>query len=172
MMGHHAGGPGRMGARGDDLAFDERPLISLMLRHRQQLGLTAEQVTRLREMRSGFEKETIRAHADLRILDIELDDLLDAEQVDMAKVEAAVRKEEALRTNLRLSRIKTIEQGKALLTPEQRERLRRMVEVAPGGGPMGQGMMGPGMGPGTGPGMMGPGGRGGMMQPGTPAQRP
>jgi hypothetical protein len=164
-----------MGFRDDDPAFDERPLISLMLRQRQQLGLTAEQVAKLRDLRSSFEKEAIRAHADLRILDIELDDLLDAEQVDLAKVEAALRKEEAARTNVRLSRIKTIEQGKALLTAEQRERLRRAVEAGPGagGGPMG--MMGPGM---MGPGMMGPGGHGGMMQPGpgaapgTPAQRP
>jgi hypothetical protein len=116
MMGHGMMGPGMMGGgmmgqgergRGggmgfhDDPAFDERPLVSLMLRQRQQLGLTAEQVAKLRELRSTFEKEAIRAHADLRILDIELDDLLDAEQVDMAKVEAAVRREEALRTNLR-----------------------------------------------------------------------
>ncbi len=162
MMGQRGMGPGggwRRGMRGD-LAFDEHPLITIMLHHRSQLGLTDEQVEQLRALRSNFEKEAIRTGADLRILELELDDLLDAEQVDLAKVEAMVRKEEATRASLRLSRIRAIEQAKTALTAEQRQRLRSAVEAweGPGAGPMGPGMRGPGP--------IGPGGRSGMVHPG------
>jgi Spy/CpxP family protein refolding chaperone len=154
MMG---GGPGMrgMGSREDRMPH-ERPLITLMLRQRQQLGLSDDQVTKLRGLRSSFEKETIRTRADIRIAELDLDELLDQNQVDLAKAEAVVRKEEGLRTNLRLARINAIEQAKALLTPEQRQRLQRLVDAMPGMG-SGPGMMGHGM---MGPGMAGPGAHG------------
>ncbi len=156
MMGRGSMGPG--GQLGDS---EERPLISLMLRFRQQLALSNEQVGKLTALRSGFEKEAIRAGAEIRVVEIELDDLLDQEKVDLGKVEAAIRKEESLRGNLRLSRVKTIEAGKAILTAEQRDKLKKNLEGGSGMGMMGSGMMGPGM---MGPGMMGPGGQGqGMM---------
>ncbi len=148
MMGPGMGGGmsrpgmGRMGRGGGRAALSERPLISLMLRDRQQLGLNDEQVAKFRDLRSGFQKDAIRAGAEIRILEIDLDDLLDQDKVDLAKVEAAVRKQQDLRTNLRLGRIKAIEQAKALLTDDQRQRLRTIVETMPGVGSGGRGMMG------------------------------
>jgi Spy/CpxP family protein refolding chaperone len=124
-----------------------------MLRMRQQLGLSDEQVAKLTTLRSNFQKEAIRAEAEIRVLEVELDDLLDQSKVDLGRVEAAFRKEESLRVGLRLSRVKAIEAAKAILTAEQSDRLRKALESGLG---MGPGMMGPGM--------MGPGGSGqGMM---------
>ncbi len=157
-MGSPGMGPmgGSMGAGGDRVALDERPLISIMLRLRQQLGLSGEQAAKLTTLRSNFEKEAIRTGAEIRVIEVELDDLLDQDPVDLGKVEAAFRKEEALRTTLRFSRVKTIEAGKAVLNAEQRDKLKKALETGPGMGMMGSGMMGPGM--------MGPGGQGqGMM---------
>ncbi len=162
MMGRGPMGPG--GRRADP---EDKPLISIMLQLRQQLGLSAEQVSKLRAMRSEFEKEAIRVGAEIRVIEVDLDDLLEQEKVDLGKVEAAIRKEETLRGNLRISRIKTIESSKALITVEQRDKLKKALEAGPGMGMMGQGMMGPGQPMGGGPmgmGMMGPGGQGqGMM---------
>jgi Spy/CpxP family protein refolding chaperone len=101
----------------------ERPWISLALQQRDQLGLTTDQVTQLESLRAEFEKEAIRRSADIQVAETELAELLRAEQVDLTKVEAALGQLEGLRTDLRLSRIKILEQGKALLTPEQRKKL-------------------------------------------------
>ncbi len=49
-------------------------------------------------------------------------------------MEAKLRQLEALRTDLRLGRLKTIEKGKALLTPEQRKKLGSLGPRASGGG--------------------------------------
>lgn len=129
MGGMMHGMPGSMRRAGPA----ERPL-TLALQHRDQLGLSAEQVQRLEALRSEFQKETIRRSADLQVAELELGELLRQDPVDLAKAEAALRKLEGLRTELRLARLKAIEQGKAVLTPEQRQKLDTLTRQAAGAG--------------------------------------
>lgn len=108
----------------------ERPLISLMLGHRHEIGLSASQVHELERLREEFQHEAIRREADQRAAEMELAALLRADPVDMGKVEAKLREIERLRADLRLARIRTIERGKAQLTPEQRARLKSVLETS------------------------------------------
>jgi Spy/CpxP family protein refolding chaperone len=101
----------------------ERPLISIMLSHRDELGLSVAQVQELERLRGEFQKQAIKHDAALRVAEMDLTALLTKDTVDMATAEAKVREIERLRADLRLDRIRTIEQGKALLTPEQRGKL-------------------------------------------------
>ncbi|MGH7419186.1 MAG: Spy/CpxP family protein refolding chaperone, partial [Candidatus Rokuibacteriota bacterium] len=119
--GGMSGGMGGMMMGGSSTA--ERPLISLALQNRDQLGLTADQVAQLESLRAEFQKEAIRRGADIQVAEMELGELLAGDSSDLGKVEAKLRQIEALRTDLRLGRIKTLEKGKALLTPEQRKKL-------------------------------------------------
>ena len=113
---------------GPDAPFlAERPLISIMLQHRADLGLTPEQVTRLEGLRDSFAREAIRRDADIRIAELDLGALLEQDPLDMTKVEAKVRELAQLQTDLRVARLRTIEQGKALLTPEQKTRLQAVL---------------------------------------------
>jgi len=118
--GHH----GMMG-RGNGA---ERPLISLMLRNREELQLTPEQIQRLEALRSDFRKGAVKRSADLQAAELELKELLRGDPVDMVKIESQVKRIEALRGEQRLSRIKTIEEGKALLIPEQRKQLGSLAQ--------------------------------------------
>jgi Spy/CpxP family protein refolding chaperone len=111
----------------------ERPLISFMLEHREQLALTPEQAARLETLRQEFTRESIRRDADLRIAEMDLAALLDQAPLDLAKVEAKVRELERLRADLRIARIRTIEQGRTLLTPEQRAKLQSLLGPSPRG---------------------------------------
>jgi Spy/CpxP family protein refolding chaperone len=88
-----------------------------------ELELSDEQAKRLTQIVSQATKATIRQHADLRIAELELRELLEADQVDLAQVEGKLKAVEGLRTQLRLSLIKAHEQAKSLLTPEQRHKL-------------------------------------------------
>jgi Spy/CpxP family protein refolding chaperone len=104
-----------------------RPLISLMLRHREELGLSREQVQSLERLRADFQRDAIRREADIRIAESELETLLAAEAVDLEQVEAKLRAIAQLGADLRLSRIRAIEQGKGLLTQEQLAKLRALL---------------------------------------------
>ncbi len=105
----------------------ERPLISIMLRHRQDLGLSPAQALELERLRADFQREAIRRDADQRVAEMDLAALLRNEPVDMVKVEAKVREAERVRADLRLARLRTIEQGKAQLTQDQRAKLASLL---------------------------------------------
>ncbi len=153
MMGPGRPGPGE--ARPDFFAH-EGPLISIMLWRAQELGLSPDQIQKLQELRTNFEKEAIRRTADIRVAEIDLNVLLEKEQADLSAIEAKVKQVAGLRGDLRFARIKTLAAGRALLSPEQLQKLMQIGHrVEPPGG---QWPMGPGQpyGPG-GPGRMGPG---------------
>ncbi|MCI0370549.1 MAG: Spy/CpxP family protein refolding chaperone [candidate division NC10 bacterium] len=149
------GGGMMRGMGGDRAPGHEGPLISLMLQMKDQLGLSLKQVQVLRDLRAAFEKEAIQRGAEIRVAEVDLREALAQEQVDLGRAEALVRKIAGLRAESRLSRIRTLEKGKGVLTPEQlakfREAGHQMARGGMGGGHMGPGMMGPG----------GPGGVGG-----------
>jgi len=105
----------------------ERPLISIMLRHRDELGLSAGQIQGLEKLRADFQQEATRYDAALRTAESDLVSLLNTDPADLGRVEAKVREIERLRADLRIARIRTIEQGKAQLSPDQRSKLRTLL---------------------------------------------
>ncbi len=111
--------------RGESAA--ERPLITLMLNWRQELALTPAQVQSLERLRSDFQREATRRDADLHAGETALGTMVQAEQVDLTAVEAKVRDIERQRADLRLARIRTIEDGKSQLTTEQRTKLSTLL---------------------------------------------
>ena len=110
-----------------------RPLISMMLHHRDELGLSAAQVESLDRLRTDFMREAIRRQADQKIARLDLMALLrpdpadPVKAVDMAQVESKVREIEKLRADMQVARIRTIEAGKAQLTPDQRAKLAALL---------------------------------------------
>ena len=160
-MGHMSGGmmgremgPDMQKGWGRRSLSHEAPLISIALEHGQELGLSPEQEKKLRDLRTDFAKESIRRTAEIRVGEIELESLLEQSQWDLAKIEPKVKQIAGLQADLRLARIKTLEAGRMVLTPEQLEKLKQVGHRI--GGMGGPGMMGPG--PHMGPGMPGQGG--------------
>jgi len=115
---------GRFGARESS---ENRPLITVMLNNKERLALTAEQIKKLETLRDNFQKQTIRHDADLRIVELDIAALLDGDLVETGKVEAKVREAEKLRADLRIARVRAIEQAKALLNAEQKKKLSELV---------------------------------------------
>ena len=105
----------------------ERPIITLMLGWRQELGLSEKQVQSLEKLRADFPREATRRDADLRAAETAVATMLQAEAFDLAGVEGKVRDAERQRADLRLARIKTIEDGKNQLTPDQRTKLSALL---------------------------------------------
>jgi Spy/CpxP family protein refolding chaperone len=105
----------------------ERPIISIMLSHHQELGLTTAQVNELERLRADFQREVIKRDAEMRVAEMDIAALLKGDPVDLAKVEAKIREVERARADLRIGRIRAIEQAKAQLTQDQRAKLARVL---------------------------------------------
>lgn len=108
---------------GDRVLGHERPVLSLALRHRAQLGLSEDQATTLQAFVDRFGKEAEERQRQIETAERELAGLLKEEPADLAQVDGKVRAIEKLRADLRLRRIQTIAEGRAVLTPEQRTKL-------------------------------------------------
>lgn len=158
MMHRGMGNGGHHGMMMGHADAAERPLISIMLQNRGELGLTPEQIQKLETLRLDFRRAAIKRSADLQVAELELAELRKKQPVDLAKVEAQVKRIETLRAEQRLSRIKAIEAGKVLLTPEQQKKLDTLGQRAGGG--HATGMTGCPMMMGGGHAMMGPSSRG------------
>ncbi len=125
-------GPGMMGSghgmRGFPQASADRPLITFMLEHKKELSLSTDQVHSLEAIRSDFQQEATQRITEIEAAEKELDGLLTRAPVDLSRVEATLRKSEGLRVALRLDRIKAIDQGRALLSTDQENRLQALLE--------------------------------------------
>jgi Spy/CpxP family protein refolding chaperone len=116
-----------------ELLGRERPLLSLALRHRAELALSDDQVKTLEELVARFRKDAETRVSQIEAAEQELEALLKSEPADITKVEAKVRAIETLRADLRVARIRTIAEGRAVLSPEQRKKLEELVAARPGG---------------------------------------
>jgi hypothetical protein len=118
----------RFGARD---SREDRPMISLILKYKDYLRLTGEQVTKLEQLRDNYQRQSIRTEADTRIIDLDIAALLDKPNIEVPKVEQKIREVEKLKADLRIARVRAVEQAKALLTAEQRKRFYETLEPRP-----------------------------------------
>lgn len=88
------------------------------------LGLDEKQKEAVKDIITIAKKDAIRKIADIRIARIELREILDKDPVDMGAVEAKLKQMESLKTEMHMARIKALEEIKAKLTPEQRQKFK------------------------------------------------
>lgn len=109
---------GGMGHRG----FGHRKMAWLWkLKH---LDLSDEQWQRLHAIKFATLKAVARQWAEVKVAKIDLVQLLHEENVDRARVEDAVREVGRLRTDLKLTLVNAMLDAFAVLTADQRRKLR------------------------------------------------
>jgi Spy/CpxP family protein refolding chaperone len=99
------------------------PMLRML---KTELALSEGQEKPLKDIVYQATKTSIKQRADVRVAELELQQLLDADPVEMDKVEGKLKEIEGLHTALRLNLIKAHEQAKSILTPEQRQKLERI----------------------------------------------
>jgi len=127
----HDGGPAMAGWNrgGFHHRGHGRMLFGFVMRHQQELALTPDQVQGFQRLATDYRRDAIKRDADMKLARVDLGTLLrpdpanPGKPVDMAQAEAKIREIEKARGDMMLNRLRAMEQGKALLTPEQRAKL-------------------------------------------------
>jgi periplasmic protein CpxP/Spy len=141
-----------------------------LLKHAKEIGLTPEQIGKLKAIQLDFKRTEARLEADTKIAKLDLHALLEDEKAELAAIKTKVNQLKYAEGALMLAAIKAKRDGMALLTPDQREKDRAHREAmkakheeeqSGGMGGMGSGGMMGGMGGKGRGGMMGGGGQGG-----------
>ena len=121
MEGHGGGGHSSMGGYGAGMMHNSTGhLIRHLLQREQEIGLTAEQVSKLKDMQLNLDKTRIRTEADIQVAEREVKALTENEKSDLGAVEAKVKQSHDLQVGLRMVSIKAKRDVLAVLTPEQR----------------------------------------------------
>ena len=94
----------------------------------KKLNLTDDQKNVIQELRISMKKDMIKKRADLQIAQIELHGQLHKDIVDMKAVESQLKKVEGIKTSMKLNAIKTREEIKSKLTPDQQKKLVDLME--------------------------------------------
>jgi Spy/CpxP family protein refolding chaperone len=119
----HAGNHGGVGGYGKGMMHSGTGhLIRHLLKHEKEIGLTADQVAKLKDLQLSLDKVRIKTEAEIQIAERELKSLTDDDKSDIAAIETKLKQSEDLQILLRLASIKTRRDVMAVLTPEQREK--------------------------------------------------
>ena len=119
--GYGGGGHGMRGSHGMGMMHSSAGhLIRHLLKHEKDIGLSADQVTKLKDIQLNLDKTRIKSEADIQVAERELKALTDDEKSDLKAIEAKLRQSEDMQVALRMTSIKTRRDVLALLTPEQR----------------------------------------------------
>jgi periplasmic protein CpxP/Spy len=150
----HGGGKDGYGSRGHGshgmgmMHSSTGHLIRHLLKHEKEIGLSGDQVTKLKDIQLNLDKTRIKSEADIQVAERELRALTDDEKSDLGAIEAKLKQSEALQVQLRMTSIKTRREVLVLLTPEQRakekaEHEKMMQQHKEGGKGHGSGMSSP-----------------------------
>jgi protein CpxP len=107
MMGHH-------GHPTDHLRH--------LLQHDKEIGLTEDQVRKLKAIELDYDRARIKAKAEIHIAERELLALVEEEKTNLSSIEAKVKQSEMLEVGLRMLAFKARHDALGILTPEQREK--------------------------------------------------
>ena len=122
--------PGQTGdgrARMHPMFGAEAPWISIALRHQKELNLSSDQVANLEKIRSLFRDQSTPIQEQLRATETELRGLLEETPVNLIQAKLKIEQSEKLRSQLRYMRAEAIENGRSVLTAEQRDQLKSLV---------------------------------------------
>jgi len=99
-----------------------------LLRDKQEIGLTGEQIAKLRTIALDYDRDAIRGKAEVMVAERELRALTRDEQAEMAMIEAKVKEREALEATVRILGIKVKRDLMGVLTPEQQAKQKALWE--------------------------------------------
>ncbi|MCM3901726.1 MAG: hypothetical protein ND866_08470, partial [Pyrinomonadaceae bacterium] len=97
-----------------------------LLKHGKEIGLTLEQVSKLKTMQLDLSRAQARAEADIKVATLELHALVEDEQTDSAAIQVKVDQLKKAEGGILFTAIRSRRDAMAILTPEQREKAHAM----------------------------------------------
>ncbi len=123
MHGGH-GTKGMMGSGGHGPHQSASTFIDHILKFKDGMAITEDQVAKLQAIKTDFEKTKIKMKADIQLTSVDLHDLMRDDKGALNEVEAKLKSLYDKRADLYLASVKSTRDAKAVLTDEQRARMK------------------------------------------------
>src|ERR1017187_8250891 len=127
-MGEHMEGhPGHMESCNMDRPGEEMgDMMHKCLEHADKLGLSEEQINKIKPIHREMQKKQARYTADLKIAQIDMKEIMDVKDFDLDKASAQAKKIADIKTAQHLEMLKSMKEVHSILTDEQFKKMKKM----------------------------------------------
>ncbi len=94
--------------------------------HAKQMGLTDDQILKIKPMHHEMQKKQARFGADMKIAEIELIEIMEVKDFDMEKAVSAEKKIAEIKTAHNLEMLKAMKEVRSIMTDEQFAKMKTM----------------------------------------------
>ena len=123
------GEPGTARPRMHRMLGVDAPWISIALRHQKELSLNSDQVANLEKIRTLHRDQSTPIQEQLRATENEITGVLQETPANLIQAKLKIEQAEKLRSQLRYLRVEALENGKSVLTAQQRDQLKNLVSA-------------------------------------------
>ncbi|GJL55989.1 MAG: hypothetical protein NPIRA02_31210 [Nitrospirales bacterium] len=117
--GHGKHGYGKHGAHQSASDF-----IKHVLKYKDGMAITDEQEAQLHEIKTTYKRNRIKLKAEVELANLDLHELLKKEDASLSDIEAKLKNMHNIKADLYMASIKARRDAKAVLTDEQRSRMK------------------------------------------------
>jgi Spy/CpxP family protein refolding chaperone len=128
-MKEHKEGHGQMMEMGNMDKMGD--MMGMCIEHADKMGLTDDQIMKMKPIHREMQKKQARFKADLKIAEIELMEIMEVKDFNMEKASSAVKKIAQIRTANHLEMLKAMKEMRAILTDEQFKNMKNMMSMKP-----------------------------------------
>ncbi len=118
-----------MRGHGEMMEMDHMDMMGgemMCMDYAKKIGLTDDQMAKMKPLHREMLKMQIRSKADLKIAQIELKEIMEVKDFDLDKAASAIKKIEDIKTAQHLDMLKAMKDMRAILTDEQFKNMRKM----------------------------------------------
>lgn len=95
----------------------------ILLRMKDEIGLTDKQIAKIEEMRTARREASIKRKADIELMELKVKTYLKEGKIDRGKLEKLIRQAADLKTGMQITHINHLLDLRELLTKEQLEKI-------------------------------------------------
>lgn len=95
----------------------------MLLRFKDDIGLTDQQTAKIESMQVKFQEAHIRRQADIKVKELKLQNFLKGDKINRKKMEQMIRDVAALRTDMQIDRMHYLLDVKSVLTADQLKKI-------------------------------------------------
>ena len=123
---------GRGEGHGQMMRTGSMDMMGICIVHADKIGLTDNQLTKMKPMHREMQKKQAQFMADLKIAEIDLMGIMDVKDFDLEKASSQVKKIEEIKAAQQLEMLKAMKEMRAMLTDEQFKKMQKMMPMKMG----------------------------------------
>ena len=106
-------------------------MMDMCIKHADIMGLTDDQIAKIKPLHREMQKKQARFGADLKIAKINLMEIMEVKDFDIEKASSAVKNIAEIKTAHALEKLKAMKEMRTIFTDEQFKKMQKMMSSMP-----------------------------------------